>query len=116
MDEFLKVHVVPILRSKGFKGSFPNFKRSVSHKVDILNFQFSQWSALFYINIGSAPIEGVTFLDGTHYPSENIKVYQCRNQRRIGNNSFDFENENFEDVVSDVIKSLPEAEEWWNKI
>jgi hypothetical protein len=115
MDDELKSKVVPFLRAKSFKGSLPHFKRKFSNKIDILGFQFSQWGPQFYIEIATAPADGITLLNGNHFPADKIKYYQCNKRTRIGDQPFDFENENFEEVADRVLKFLREAEEWWSK-
>lgn len=43
----LKNHVVPQLRTTGFKGSMPHFYRDRNKHIDLLTFQFSQWGGRF---------------------------------------------------------------------
>ena len=113
MDEVLKSKVVPELRKMGFKGSLPHFKRTQNGLIQILGFQFSQWGPQFYICIAAAPAEGVTMLNGKHYPGDKIKYYQCNAQSRIGQNPFDFEKNDPGLVAEKVLASLPEGELWW---
>jgi hypothetical protein len=51
MRRVLKERVAPELRSRGFKGSFPRFKRQRGETTDRLDFQFSQWGGGFYMNV-----------------------------------------------------------------
>lgn len=57
MNEALKEIVVPILREKGFKGSFPHFRRVSGKYLDLLTFQFSQWGGQFVVEIGKCSIK-----------------------------------------------------------
>ncbi len=41
MIEELKRVAVPVLRSLGFKRSFPHFRRVTDTQIDLLTFQFS---------------------------------------------------------------------------
>jgi hypothetical protein len=41
----LQAHVVPELRRRGFKGSFPHFRRAAAQRIDLLTFQFDKWGA-----------------------------------------------------------------------
>jgi hypothetical protein len=113
IDKELKTKVVPILRQKGFTGTYPHFRRITEKKIDVLAFQFSQWGPQFYVEIAVASSKGVTLLDGKHFPPDIIKHNHCGQRARIGDNPFDFENEQFDLVVDKVITSLTEGEEWW---
>ena len=50
--------VVPVLRSKGFRGAFPHFRRAGSHGVDLLTFQFDKHGGGFVVEIAQCPSEG----------------------------------------------------------
>ena len=107
----MKSIVVPYLRSKGFKGSFPHFRRQGELKVDVLGFQFSQFGAGFYFEIDACPLEGITRSDGIHRSAASIKYYQCHKRARIGEDPFNFENGGDEDIAFKVVEYLKEAEE-----
>jgi hypothetical protein len=113
MDKDIKAKIVPLLRDKGFKGSFPHFRRIHEKAIDVLSFQFSQWGPQFYVEIASAPATGVTLLDGTHFPPEIVKHNHCGDRTRIGNAPFDMEREDNQKIIEKIIKSLPEGEAWW---
>ena len=53
----LKNTCVPLLRSMGFKGSFPNFYRDDGGFVCLVNFQFNKAGRKFCINLGFADPE-----------------------------------------------------------
>nr|WP_268888411.1 DUF4304 domain-containing protein [Heyndrickxia shackletonii] len=42
MISALKKIVVPELRERGFKGSFPHFRRIFENKIDLITFQFDK--------------------------------------------------------------------------
>ena len=47
VNEQIKTMIVPELRKKGFKGSFPHFRRIYENgRVDFLSFQFNKWGAV----------------------------------------------------------------------
>ena len=50
MRRVLKDRVVPELRRRGFRGSFPTFTRPRGAGEDGISFQFSQWGGAFYVN------------------------------------------------------------------
>ncbi len=57
MASALKDHCVPLLRTMGFKGSFPNFYRDDDGFVCLANFQFNTLGEKFCINLGFADPE-----------------------------------------------------------
>lgn len=113
MDDAIKSLIIPVLRGKGFKGSYPNLRRQNNYKVDVIGFQFSQWGPQLYVEIGTCPAAGMTFLDGSHYPPEKIKYYQCEKRIRIGEQPFDFENNDCKEIAIKMLAALSEADKWW---
>ncbi len=113
MDGALKLHVVPVLRNMGFKGSFPHFRRLSQDRVDAIGFQFSQWGPQLYVEIGIADPGGTTLLDGTHFPSGTLKYYQCPARLRIGSLPYDFD-EHPVYLIAETIRDLvvASAAEW----
>lgn len=55
MRKALRTAVVPVLRERGFRGSFPNLYRVRESHIDLLTFQFSQFGPNLYIEIASVP-------------------------------------------------------------
>jgi hypothetical protein len=68
MVKALKEIVVPRLREKGFKGSFPHFRRPGKEKIDLLKFQFDKWGGGFVIEISKCPPDGIKNLFGKDLP------------------------------------------------
>src|SRR5260221_9525303 len=58
MIETLKEYVIPILREKGFKGSFPHFRRLTETAIHLLTFQFDKWGGGFIIEIAVCSPKG----------------------------------------------------------
>jgi hypothetical protein len=54
MEAELKSAVVPKLRSHGFKGSYPHFRRFADERIDLLTFQHDKWGGGFVIEIACA--------------------------------------------------------------
>src|SRR5262245_57260303 len=54
----LKRVAIPVLRSLGFKASFPHFRRATDTRIDLLTFQFSSGGGQFVIEIGSFSAAG----------------------------------------------------------
>ncbi len=116
MDKEIKANIVPILKEKGFKGSYPHYQRKLEKYIQVLGFQFSQFGPSFYIEIGTTSYDGVTIYGGRHIPADKVKYYQAKNRKRIGEQPFDFENEDFSRVIQSITKSIPEIDSWWKKI
>ena len=55
----LKKTFVPMLRERGFVGSFPDFRRGLDQRVDFLNVQFAREGGCFYLNIGQTGPQGL---------------------------------------------------------
>lgn len=51
MRTVLKDSSIKFVREKGFKGSFPTFKRVVSDSHQVLNFQFNKYGGSFSVNL-----------------------------------------------------------------
>src|SRR4051812_28382526 len=60
MIETLKEYVILVLREKGFKGSFPHFRRPIETAIHLLTFQFDKWGGAFTMEIAICPKEGIT--------------------------------------------------------
>jgi hypothetical protein len=121
MRESLKSIVVPVLREKGFKGSFPHFSRRLQNRIDLLSFQFSLYGPALYVNVGQCGPNGVTYGDGTTYPPNKVRCHHVPLQTRVSakGGSFDFERGELQRVthsISSTIVSLldEQAEPWWN--
>ncbi|XZE35646.1 DUF4304 domain-containing protein [Pirellulaceae bacterium SH501] len=113
MNASLKGIVVPELRSRGFKGSYPHFRRIVDDHVRVIGFQFSQWGPQFYIELGVCGLDGTT-IGTNHYPPEKIKHYQVYARRRIGALPFDCEDANTDAIAGFVLAVLKDCENDWN--
>lgn len=75
MRAALKDIVVPHLKQRGFKGTFPHFRRSSPDKVDLLSFQFSiQSTGGFYICIASCSPDGIVDGSGTRVPTSKLNA------------------------------------------
>lgn len=52
MIRALQALVVPMLRARGFSGSFPHFQRSEGGRVHLWSFHFSKWGGSFIVELG----------------------------------------------------------------
>jgi hypothetical protein len=60
MIKALKSILVPLLREKGFKGSFPHFRRLLETRIDLISFFFDKYGGGFIVEIGASPVNGFT--------------------------------------------------------
>jgi hypothetical protein len=51
----LQGEVLPRLRSAGFRGSFPHFRRLLVSKIEVISFQFDKYGGGFVVEKGWAP-------------------------------------------------------------
>jgi len=74
MDAALKKLVVPVLRERGFSGSFPHFRR-IKEEVDLLTFQFDRNGGGFVIEAAKGKKEGFTTHWGKHIPAAKLTAW-----------------------------------------
>jgi len=122
MDSALRKHVLPILRSAGFKGSYPHLRRMKPEGVDLISFQFDKWGGAFVIEIARGPAKGLKTHWGLHLSPGKLRAWDVhpeqrrRIQAREGSGTdawFRFDEEPVTQVAQQVLDSLPEAEAWW---
>ncbi len=117
----LKRVTVPVLRSLGFKGSFPHFRRSTDTQIDLLTFPFSMAGGQFVIEIGMIPPDGYE-LYGKLIPASEVKMQHLRRRLRLGakdENSdhwFNYDAGDHTQVAQSVISYIRgQAVEWWSR-
>ncbi len=129
MVRALNASVVPQLRTMGFRGSFPHFRRLGSHQIDLLTFQFDKWGGGFVVEIGRCPAEGVTHSWGVEALPAKVKVWdvhprdRLRLQPKLGSSTGDWfrydqhmlgeGDAGLEVVAKQVVPYLEIAEKWW---
>jgi len=133
MISVLNEVVVPVLRSKGFSGSFPHFRRILNDRVDLLMFQFNRYGGSFVVEVARAPVKGL-IVNGKRIPPEKLNLYHTLslNSYRLGSKHEDHWfrygwpqlkiNESLKKIFVDIYKKLAnevvelietEAEEFW---
>jgi hypothetical protein len=80
----LKQHVVPVLKARGFKGSFPHFRRITDTGIHLLTFQFDKWGGGFVVEVASCPSEGVTMNWGEQIPPAKVTAQHVSRRLRLG--------------------------------
>ena len=127
MDKAIKEFIVPFLRQKGFKGSFPHFRREQQNNLNLLTFQFSQrQEPEFIVEIGNCQSSGIT----THWGKE-IKPNKCNTSHlpvhsRLRLGAKDSESDYwfnygkkvilsnvYKKTAQEVINLFNQAEDWW---
>ena len=124
----LKKQVVPVLRARGFKGSFPHFRRLTSTVIHLLTFQFDKWGGGFFVEIAGCPPEGATMYWGEHVPPAKVNAWHLNRRLRLGapdektdGRWFRFDSKDglwndaaYEALASEVLPYLDkQAEAWW---
>jgi hypothetical protein len=116
----LKRVVVPVLRSLGFKGSFPHFHRATATRIDLLTFQFSMGGGQFVVEIGSFPSEGYE-LYGKLIPPGEVQMRHLLRRLRLGakdessDHWFNYDGGDYGAVAESVVPYIRgQAVEWWS--
>lgn len=127
MVKALQEIVVTRLREKGFKGSFPHFRRPSKEKIDLLTFQFDKWGGGFVIEISRCPPEGITTHWGEPIAANKVRAWDMHPDERFrlqpgsGNSISDwfrydkphFLKDVFKKTAKEVLPYLEVAENWW---
>jgi hypothetical protein len=129
MIRALKEIVVPTLRERGFKGSFPHFRRPLDTRIDLLSFQFDKWGGGFLIEISNCEPSGITTYWGEKISPKKVRAIDNHPDRRYRikpgeegsrDNWFRFDQYSifkssgrFNQVATSVLPYLEEAEDWW---
>ena len=132
LDDTLRDSFVPLLRQKGFRGTFPHFRRQRKTRVDLLSFQHTQPSGgKFVIEIAKAPLAGITTSWGKHIAPGKLKTSDVggdvfRNRLRLGSSPEENKNDHWfgfstatQDELEILVRNLVElvdhqAEVWWS--
>ena len=122
MDAVLRATVVPVLRARGFHGSFPHFHRVRESQVDLLQFQYSSSSGGFVVELSYADParENIVLHGDKELPPGRLRVNHTHRRFRLGATSeggdhwFSFERASPEAVAASVVPLIEtQAEAWW---
>jgi hypothetical protein len=81
----LKKHVIPALRTRGFTGSFPHFRRSTNSATHLITFQMDRWgSGNFVVELAKAPLGDFKMLWGQTVPSNKLTAHHLNDRHRLG--------------------------------
>jgi hypothetical protein len=112
MDSALKATFVPRLKSLGFKGGYPHFRRVGTQRLEVVGIQFSQWGAQFYVEAGLADKNGVS-VEGVLVPPERLKHYHAWPRKRFGDLPFDYEAEAISVVAAKSAAIVEDIAAWF---
>ncbi len=125
MENAIKEIIIPFLRNKGFKGSFPHFRREQNEKLNLLNFQFSRYSPSFVVEIANCSVNGMVTSCGEEIKPAKCQVPYLKNRLRLGSIKnktdywYNFDKQPifgniFKKRAKEVLKNWEEAEYWWS--
>jgi uncharacterized protein DUF4304 len=124
MKRALLASVVPALRSRGFTGSFPHYRRRTPAKIDLLTFQFDRHGGGFVIEIAEAPAGDFTTPWGQQIPASRLSAHDLHPGKRVrlqpgADGSVDSwyrydRDRSASKVARQVETHLPEADAWWH--
>jgi hypothetical protein len=60
LEDALREVVVPDLRNRGFRGTFPHFRRPLESRIDLLTFQFYSSGGSFVVEVAQCGPTGVS--------------------------------------------------------
>lgn len=80
----LQARVVPVLRERGFRGSFPHFRRLTDTGLHLLTFQFDKWGGGFVVEVAWCPAEGVLGQGGAQIPPGEVTTRHVSRRLRLG--------------------------------
>lgn len=83
MENELKSIVVPALRSAGFTGSLPHFRRLATERVELLTFQFDRHGGGFVIEAAWCGPDGVVTSWGKAIPAAKVTAHDLHPNFRL---------------------------------
>jgi len=123
IDAALRDHVVPALRSRGFQGWLPHFRRILPDRIDLLTVQFDHIrGGRFVVEISRCGPAGVTTLWGKEIPPNKVTAHDVRYRHRLGSAGtgrdghwFRYDDGTSAETVAVSLAAMPgEADRWWN--
>ena len=84
MISALKAHLIPYLKTNGFRGSFPHFRREALPRVDYLTVQFSRDGGSFVVELATSSDDGRPSGHGSELPVSKLTTHYFRDRHRLG--------------------------------
>ena len=123
MKQALKEIFVPALRSAGFKGSLPHFRRVQEDQIDLITVQFDKWGGGFVLEISKCSPESFTTSWGKYIAPNKVTAHDLHPDQRFrlqpsqlpGTEGwFRFENASVTELAQLAAAYIKSAEEWWS--
>ena len=114
--------VVPVLRHRGFTGSFPHFRRFGTKQIDLITIQFDKWGGGFVVEISKCGTDGITMPWGKRISPKKVTAHDMhpKDRYRLGcegpgtDDWYRYDKGNtLEAVAHEVVEQLDKAEKWW---
>ena len=121
MIQELKRQVLPLLKTNGFKGSFPHFRRIKNEKLNLITFQFDKWGGGFCIEIANGDPTGFKHYSNKFIEASKMRPYHLLHRIRLGavdensNHWYRYDDNNYERTAMEVIKNIQIAEKWFHE-
>ena len=80
----LQAVLVPVLRTRAFRGRLPHFRRAAAERADLLTIQFDEHGGGFAAEIAKCPPAGVRHSDGSLIAPERVTAHDIARRRRLG--------------------------------
>ncbi len=74
LESALRESVIPDLRERGFRGSFPHFRRLLPTRIDLLTFQFYSSGGSFVVEIAQCGADGAKLSWKTVAPEKSTAI------------------------------------------
>lgn len=126
IDKALKEFVNPFLRSKGFTGSFPHFRRFQNDRINLLSIYHSPHGSEFYVDIANCHPKGIITPVETVISPDKCNAVNTLRRLRFGETkkrpgrSFNYafstaNDEKFRHLAKEVLTYWDNAENWWKR-
>lgn len=76
--------VIPQLKTQGFRGTFPNYRKLTPTCVQLISFQFSGLDQSFCVNLAKCPRQGLDFRLGEYLAPEKVTALHCPHKLILG--------------------------------
>jgi hypothetical protein len=83
LESAIRELVIPELRHRGFKGSFPHFRRLGDGRIDLLTFQFNSSGGSFVVEIARCGPNGLTG-PWRDVPANKVTAWDVDERLRLG--------------------------------
>lgn len=122
MESHLKSLVVPALRTTGFKGSLPHFRRLGPERIDLIAIQFDRSGGGLFVRLSQCGTQGTTTRQGEAIEPRAVRVSDMAYDEILwlqppadtdAETWLRFDSGQFAHCARQVLACLPRAEAWW---